>query len=167
MLFVHGSPQHHLAGFVFPQDIYHERKLSTIGTRFDRVCFTGNTGVPGVFVERPASWLARWSGRPGRWEFFGAQDWDCGGGFQVAGRRVICNVGAVGYPRDGDWRACYVLFDGETIWFRRVEYDVETTIRKISAIPMLANHCGDGLREGRACVGIKRLNQPLQQTGRA
>jgi hypothetical protein len=60
-----------------------------------------------------------------------------------------------------------VLFDGEAIWFRRVEYDVETTIRKISAIPMLANHFGDGLREGRACVGIKRPNQPLQQTGRA
>jgi diadenosine tetraphosphatase ApaH/serine/threonine PP2A family protein phosphatase len=72
---------------------------------------------------------------------------------------VICNVGAVGYPRDGDWRACYVLFDGEVIWFRRVEYDVETTIRKIDAIPMLANHFGDGLREGRVCVGSKRPNQ--------
>ena len=63
---------------------------------------------------------------------------------------MICNVGAVGYPRDGDWRACYVLFDGKTIWFRRVEYGVETTIRKISAIPTRANFYGDRLREGGA-----------------
>jgi diadenosine tetraphosphatase ApaH/serine/threonine PP2A family protein phosphatase len=129
----------HLRGYAFPEMIYNERMMSEIGTQFDRVCFTGNTGVPGVFVER----------QPRRWEFFGPED--CVGGFRVAGQRVICNVGAVGYPRDGDWRACYVLFDGETIWFRRVEYDVETTIRKISAIPIrLANHFGNGLREGRA-----------------
>lgn len=137
MLYVHGSPRNHLRDYVFPEDVYFERKMSEIGTQFDRFCFTGNTGVPGVFVER----------EPGRWEFFGLED--CVGGFRVAGYRVICNVGAVGYPRDGDWRACYVLFDGETIWFRRVEYDVETTIRKIHAIPMRANFDGDRLRQGR------------------
>ncbi len=140
MLYVHGSPRHPLGGWVFPDSIFSERYMSEIGTRFDRVCFTGNTGVPGVFVER--GWFRR------RWKFFGPED--CVGGFRVAGRRVICNVGSVGYPRDGDWRACYVLFDGETIRFRRVEYDVESTIRKVSAIPMLADHFGDGLREGRA-----------------
>ena len=137
VLYVHGDPRYHLRGYVFPEDIYNERKMSAIATKFDRVCFTGNTGVPGVFVER----------RPGRWEFFGPKD--CVGSFQVAGHRVLCNVGAVGYPRDGDWRACYMLFDEETIWFRRVEYDVETTIRKIHAMPMRPNYCGDRLREGR------------------
>jgi len=148
VLYVHGSPRNHLRDYVFPEDIYNERKMSEIGTQFDRVSFTGLTGVPGVFVEHG----------PGRWDFFGPED--CVGGFQIAGHRVICNVGAVGYPRDGDWRACYVLFDGEVIWFRRVEYDIETTIRRIDAIPMLANHFGDGLREGRVCVGSKRLNHP-------
>jgi hypothetical protein len=42
-----------------------------------------------------------------------------------------------------------VLFDGNTIWFRRVEYDVEVTIRKIYAVPGLENFFGDRLREGR------------------
>ena len=140
MLYVHGSPRIHLCGYVFPEDIYNKRKMSELGTQFDRVCFTGQTGVPGVFVER--GWFRR------RWEFFGPED--CVGGFRVAGRRVICNVGAVGYPRDGDWRACYVLFDGETIRFRRVEYDVETTIRKIQAMPMRGKFSGEQLREGRA-----------------
>lgn len=59
------------------------------------------------------------------------------------------NVGSVGQPRDGDWRACYVLFDGDTIRFRRVEYDVETTVRKIHAEPELDRVLGDRLREGR------------------
>jgi diadenosine tetraphosphatase ApaH/serine/threonine PP2A family protein phosphatase len=134
VLYIHGEPRNYW-GWVFPQDICNERKMSKIGAQFDRVCFTGNTGVPGVFAERG----------PGRWEFFGPED--CVGGFQVAGQRVICNVGAVGYPRDGDWRACYVLFDGEAIWFRRVEYDIETTIRKMDAIPIRANYYRDWLRE--------------------
>jgi diadenosine tetraphosphatase ApaH/serine/threonine PP2A family protein phosphatase len=137
VLYVHGSPLSPLRGYVFPEDVFYQKKLIEIGTHFDRVCFTGDTGVPGVFVER----------EPGRWEFFGPED--CVGGFQVAGQRLLCNVGAVGYPRDGDWRACYVLFDGETIWFRRVEYDVETTIRKISAITKRGSFYGVQLREGR------------------
>ena len=33
--------------------------------------------------------------------------------------------------------------------FRRVDYDVETTIRKIHAIPELADFLGDRLRDGR------------------
>jgi diadenosine tetraphosphatase ApaH/serine/threonine PP2A family protein phosphatase len=137
VLYVHGSPLSPLRGYVFPEDAFYQEKMIDIGTHFNRICFTGSTGVPGVFVERG----------PGRWEFFGLED--CVGGFRVAGHRVICNVGAVGYPRDGDWRACYVLFDGDTIWFRRVEYDVEATIRKSYAIPMRAKLYGDRLREGR------------------
>jgi diadenosine tetraphosphatase ApaH/serine/threonine PP2A family protein phosphatase len=111
--------------------------MGKLGTQFDQVCFNGHTHVPGVFVERG----------PGKWEFLGPEE--CVRSFRVAARRVICNVGAVGQPRDGDWRACYVLFDGDTIWFRRVEYDVEATIRKIYAVPALDNFFGNRLREGR------------------
>ena len=61
----------------------------------------------------------------------------------------LVNVGSVGQPRDGDWRACYVLVDGWDITFRRVEYDVDATVAKIYAIPELPNFLGDRLREGR------------------
>ena len=44
---------------------------------------------------------------------------------------------------------CYVLLDGDTIRFRRVEYDIDSTIQKIYAIPNLENFLGDRLREGR------------------
>jgi diadenosine tetraphosphatase ApaH/serine/threonine PP2A family protein phosphatase len=74
---------------------------------------------------------------------------ELGDAHRLDGRKTICNVGSVGQPRDGDWRACYVLFDGETIRFRRVEYDVDTTVEKIYAIPELENFFGDRLREGR------------------
>ena len=52
---------------------------------------------------------------------------------------LFLNVGSVGKPKDGDWRACYALLDVETngVEFRRVEYDVRRAagaIRK-SALP--------------------------------
>jgi diadenosine tetraphosphatase ApaH/serine/threonine PP2A family protein phosphatase len=63
--------------------------------------------------------------------------------------KVLINVGSVGQPRDGDPRACYITFDGDTIVWRRVEYNVEATCQKIYAIPDLDDFLGDRLREGR------------------
>ena len=40
-------------------------------------------------------------------------------------------------------------FDGETIYYRRVEYDINATIQKIYEIPDLENFLGDRLRDGR------------------
>jgi predicted phosphodiesterase len=45
------------------------------------------------------------------------------------------NAGSVGRPKDGDWRAGYVLLSvepsGVHVEFRRVEYDVERAVRAI------------------------------------
>jgi len=49
------------------------------------------------------------------------------------GVRALVNVGSVGQPRDGDWRAAYALFDparGRVV-ARRVEYDLQTASTKI------------------------------------
>ena len=67
----------------------------------------------------------------------------------VADGRFLINPGSVGQPRDGDWRACYVLFDGKRVRYRRVEYDIDTTVKKIYEIPDLENFLGDRLRDGR------------------
>jgi predicted phosphodiesterase len=39
---------------------------------------------------------------------------------------LFVNVGSVGKPKDGDWRACYADIDlaGPKVTFARVEYDV-------------------------------------------
>lgn len=48
-------------------------------------------------------------------------------------RRYIINVGSIGQPRDGDWRACLVVYDDETscVEFIRLEYDCTSTQEKI------------------------------------
>jgi diadenosine tetraphosphatase ApaH/serine/threonine PP2A family protein phosphatase len=47
--------------------------------------------------------------------------------------RYIINIGSIGQPRDGDWRACLVLYDDETqiLEYKRLEYDLTTSQTKI------------------------------------
>jgi len=47
--------------------------------------------------------------------------------------RFLINVGSIGQPRDGDWRACYCIYDKShgTIQFKRIEYDVKKASDKI------------------------------------
>jgi putative phosphoesterase len=49
----------------------------------------------------------------------------------VDGVRFI-NVGSVGKPKDGDWRACYAILDPE-VTFRRVPYEVAAAAAAIRA----------------------------------
>jgi predicted phosphodiesterase len=132
-LYVHGSARNPLNEYVFPEDIYNQRKMERIFALVERYCFQGHTHVPGIFTENL--------------EFHCPEDVDYV--YQLDGRKTLCNVGSVGQPRDADWRACYIILDGETIRYRRVEYDIETTIQKIYAIPELENFLGDRLRDGR------------------
>jgi diadenosine tetraphosphatase ApaH/serine/threonine PP2A family protein phosphatase len=134
--YVHGSPRNLTNEYIFPEDIYNTRKMQRISELFDRLCFCGHTHIPGIFEERaPDSWTfhappeINWVYRPGK-------------------RQVICNVGSVGQPRDKDPRACYVLFDGQEIRFRRMDYDLATSIRKIHDDPDLNDFLGDRLSEG-------------------
>lgn len=51
------------------------------------------------------------------------------------GRRAIINPGSVGQPRDRDPRAAYILYDSERGFnFRRVEYDIEETQRRMRTL---------------------------------
>jgi diadenosine tetraphosphatase ApaH/serine/threonine PP2A family protein phosphatase len=133
LLYVHGSPRNPIHEYIFPEDIYNQRKMSALFALVENLCFHGHTHLPGILTETL--------------EFLGPDDVESA--FTLDGRKLLCNVGSVGQPRDGDWRACYVLFDGENIFYRRVEYDVESTIKKIYEVPELDNFLGDRLRLGR------------------
>lgn len=132
-LYVHGSARNPLNEYVFPEDIYNQRKMERIFALVDKYCFQGHTHVPGIFTESL--------------QFHSPEEIDYT--YRLDGRKTLCNVGSIGQPRDGDWRACYILLDGDVIRYRRVEYDIETTIKKIYAIPELENFLGDRLRDGR------------------
>jgi hypothetical protein len=58
----------------------------------------------------------------------------------------------VGQPRDGDPRASWALYDGDSVVFHRAEYDFTRTAAKIRALPLpLDTRCSfaDRLAEGR------------------
>jgi diadenosine tetraphosphatase ApaH/serine/threonine PP2A family protein phosphatase len=137
LLYVHGSARNPLNEYVFSDDVYNQRKMERIFAHVERCCFQGHTHVPGVFVEQPSE----------GWSFHSPEEVDST--WKLDNRKTLCNVGSVGQPRDGDPRACYVLFDGQTIRFRRVSYDVEATVKKVHAVPELDRFLGDRLRDGK------------------
>jgi predicted phosphodiesterase len=133
MLFVHGSPRNPLNEYVFPEDIYNQKKMEKLFSLVERVCFQGHTHVPGVFSES----LTFLSPEEINYEH------------RLTDDKCMINVGSVGQPRDGDNRACYVVLEDNMVRFRRVPYDFEITRKKIYDIPDLDNFLGDRLCEGR------------------
>ena len=132
-LFVHGSARNPLNEYVFPEDIYNQRKMESIFALVPKYCFQGHTHIPGVFTEDL--------------NFFSPEELDFQ--YQLNNSKVLINVGSVGQPRNGDSRASYVVLDPPTVQFRRVEYDFEATAGKIYDIADLDNFLGDRLRDGR------------------
>ena len=63
--------------------------------------------------------------------------------------KYFINIGSVGQPRDGDWRACYVIYDTDhkLVVFRRIPYDIHKAQQKIldAGLPeMLAERIAEG-----------------------
>jgi len=63
--------------------------------------------------------------------------------------KVYCNPGSVGQPRDGDNRAAFATWDGETFKLHRVSYDYE----KVGALMEQAGF--DGYYYERLAVGAR------------
>lgn len=133
LLFVHGSARNPLNEYVFPEDIYNQRKMEKIFSLVEKYCFQGHTHIPGVFTE-DLNFLA-----PEEMDFK----------YELSSRKALVNVGSVGQPRNGDNRSSYVVLDGNTVNFKRVPYDFQTTARKIYDNPDLDNFLGDRLVDGR------------------
>jgi diadenosine tetraphosphatase ApaH/serine/threonine PP2A family protein phosphatase len=146
VMFVHGSPSSPMSEYVFPDDAFESRKMERVFGRFPKICFAGHTHHPGVFtkLDPPDTLQAYRFIRP----------------VEIDSRFVLppnqkafINVGSVGQPRDEDRRACYATAvfkdDGsvEINWIR-VEYDFETTAKKVEAIPALGEKLATRLRRG-------------------
>ena len=134
-LFVHGSPREPTNEYVFPEDIYNERKMESLFGRIRMYCFQGHTHIPGIFTSTG--------------DFISPEECECQ--YELTGEKAMVNVGSVGQPRDGDNRACYTILDttAEAIEYRRIDYDFEATANKIYNIPDLDNTLGDRLKSGR------------------
>jgi predicted phosphodiesterase len=142
VLYTHASPRNNLEEYVLEE---HTQGRSYLGedphqlleenfALVDHICFVGHTHRPGVIT-----------GDDYHWHSLQALNYH----WTIDKRKVIVNVGSVGQPRDGDPRSCYAIYDGESVDWRRVEYDVEATKRLIYDNPNLGNHLGDRLLVGR------------------
>jgi diadenosine tetraphosphatase ApaH/serine/threonine PP2A family protein phosphatase len=132
VLFVHASPLEPTREYVMPEACYNPEFMRQIFSKVKRVAFGGHTHLPGIFFhDRP----------------FIPQD-KIDGPYPVERGKFFVNVGSVGQPRDGDVRACYVIFDGRTVLFRRVSYNFKKTARKIKRIKRLPNALGARLSLG-------------------
>jgi predicted phosphodiesterase len=92
--------------------------MASFSYQFTQLCFYGHTHVPRIFEKDDTVRAVR--------------------GMQVEmqrGMKYFINVGSVGQPRDGDWRACYAVYDAHEhqVTLRRVHYDLDSAQRKIIA----------------------------------
>jgi predicted phosphodiesterase len=132
-LYVHGSSREPTNEYVFPEDVYNQRKMDALFSRIERYCFQGHTHIPGIFTTER--------------EFLSPEEINYQ--YRLGKVSIMVNVGSVGQPRDNDPRACYVVQEDDLLTYRRVEYDVETTANKIYGIVDLDNMLGDRLKSGR------------------
>jgi diadenosine tetraphosphatase ApaH/serine/threonine PP2A family protein phosphatase len=140
-LFVHGSPREPTTEYILKHDAQgaHQgvpeslRKMEDVFNQFEGVCVIGHTHIPCVIDDE--------------YQYFSEKEVD--NELKVEkGRKYIINVGSVGQPRDRDTRACYVIWDGDKFTWRRVEYDVKATAKRIRALKDLDDYNADRLEQG-------------------
>ncbi len=134
-LCVHGTPRQPINEYLFPEDaINSPLKMQQIFDRVEKYCLVGHTHVPGVFTDEP--------------DFYPPKDLN--GKYQLGqDSKAIINPGSVGQPRDLDPRASYAILSDSHVEFYRLEYDVESVVRKVRKIPELNDWLGERLYEGR------------------
>ncbi len=135
MTLVHGTLMHpeHFE-YVFDFDTAY-RMMELMATK---IAFIGHSHVPGVFFMEDNNL-----------EYTNGPKIVCPKNKNKS-KRCLVNVGSVGQPRDGDWRASFCICDCDTgtIEIRRVEYDVTKAQKKIldAGLPEIL---AERLRKGR------------------
>lgn len=92
--------------------------MASFSYQFTQLCFYGHTHAPRIYEKDDTVRCLRETETKLR-----------------RGVKYFINVGSVGQPRDGDWRASYAIYDVEnqSVHIHRLEYDLRTTQEKIRA----------------------------------
>ena len=134
-LFFHGAP-HNTHDWIFPEDIYCPSKLDRWVASQEHAFIGGGSHIPGIFRRSRDGWQFEEPQNDVPYEL-------------PRSEKTIITVGSVGQPRDKDPRAAYAILEHDTIVFRRVEYDLQTTIKKIRSDPDIDDMHGNRLPQGR------------------
>ena len=142
-LYAHGSPRDPVREYLLPRDARDPQKMAAnfaCMRNFDHlkahVCFVGHSHVPGIFYEDGRFYRPKGTEGP----------YDLG---DLSRCRAIVNVGSVGQPRDGDPRLSYALFDGSSLTFVRLEYELDQTQADIRSVPELPGYLAERLAVGQ------------------
>jgi len=136
-MYAHGSPRDPVREYLLPRDVRNEQKLAANFAHMNRpVCFVGHSHVPAVYYEDGRLFTP--SGSEGPFDLGDPET-----------HRCIVNVGSVGQPRDGDNRLSYVIFDGRSVTFVRLEYPWREAAQQIRDVPELPDFLADRLAVGK------------------
>jgi predicted phosphodiesterase len=136
---VHGSPLNEDQYILSMRDAW--APLQQMGTA---ITFFGHTHLQGGFSQKEHEWHEI---RPQYRTRDAAEVWT----MEIAlGTRHLINPGAIGQPRDNDWRAAFVTYDTDSteIRFHRVPYDLTAAQGRI-LMAGLPERLAARLREGR------------------
>ncbi|HKD92677.1 MAG TPA: metallophosphoesterase family protein [Terriglobales bacterium] len=139
-LLVHGSPLDEDEYVISIADALDVLMRSSV-----RLTFFGHTHIQGGFSLRAD--VGGQSFRPG----YSTQDEREEISMSLAaGTRYLINPGSVGQPRDGDWRAAFLMFDNSAsqVTFYRVPYDIAGAQKRIVGAKLPAR-LASRLSEGR------------------
>lgn len=108
VMYTHGSPRIPTRDYVVPSDARNREKMQAIFDLMKRVCFIGHSHIPHLYLSDGTHRSPEAMGGVLHLSSLGET-------------KALVNVGSVGQPRDGDPRASYVTFDGETVRWHRIE----------------------------------------------
>jgi predicted phosphodiesterase len=136
---VHGSPLNEDQYILSMRDAW--APLQQMGTA---ITFFGHTHLQGGFSQKGHDWQEI---KPVYRSKNEAESWTME---LPKGTRHLINPGAVGQPRDCDWRAAFVVYDSEArvMEYHRVPYDVQAAQGRI-LMAGLPERLALRLREGR------------------
>ena len=136
---VHGSPLNEDQYILSMRDAW--APLQQMGTA---ITFFGHTHLQGGFTQKGHDWQEI---RPVYRVKNEAVSWTME---LPEGTRHLINPGAVGQPRDCDWRAAFVVYDSEArvMEYHRIPYDVQAAQGRI-LMAGLPERLAIRLREGR------------------
>ncbi len=101
--------------------------MASFSYQFTQLCFYGHTHTPKIYVKSDS--VNHHEGSEITFE---------------TGKKYFINVGSVGQPRDGDWRASYAVYDAEShhVEIRRLDYDIQKSQQKIvdAGLPEMLAH---------------------------
>lgn len=101
--------------------------MASFSYQFTQLCFYGHTHTPRIYVKGDSVEALE----------------EIEVNLEM-GRKYFINVGSTGQPRDGDWRASYVVYDSDNqnVTIRRIDYDIQKAQDKIieSGLPEMLAH---------------------------